>query len=196
MSRSSHDYVRKRVFHRTNDGRVFFYPLGPFKGFILPRLEFEPVIVKSLARCHTWNFAALVLSVAVGLMFGITMILLAIIGFLDMLHYYIRVRQLTRRLPAMPADLSVRFYASQKDPQELAKLFNMELIMIVMSPFVFLMKMNPLELALACVSILLLIGWTGITRYVLHICRRNVSAGVEHDLNGVKHETTSLGGHQ
>lgn len=126
------EFVSKTKFVRDGDGRIVFYPHGPFQGYILPRMEFEQIIVNSLARLFSMNFAILIAAVFVGAFLGAVSAMLTAVGFLEFLFYRARVRRLTKKLRLMPRELSVRIYAMKQDPYELSQQFTAQIMILSM----------------------------------------------------------------
>ena len=124
--------LRKTCFIRGDDGRIIFYPYGPFKGFVLPRKEFEPIIVNSLARFFGMTVAILIAAYAVGVILAAVSAMLTVVGILEFLIYRARVRRLTKKLPTMPRELSVRLYAMKQDPEHLSQQFTAQIMMLSM----------------------------------------------------------------
>jgi hypothetical protein len=122
--------LRKASFIRGDDARIVFYPHGPFKGYVLPRKEFEPIIVDSLARIVAMNIAILIAAVFVGAFVGAVSAMLTAVGFLEFLIYGARVRRLTKKLAAMPRGLSVRLYALKQDPEKLSQQLTSQVMML------------------------------------------------------------------
>jgi hypothetical protein len=173
--------LRKTSFIRGDDGRIVFYPHGPFKGYVLPRKEFEPIIVDSLARIVAMNIAILIAAVFVGAFVGTVSAMLTAVGFLEFLYFRARIRRLTKKLRLMPRELSVRLYALKQNPDELSQQFWSQLMMFAVTlPIIALalfLQGVPVDMLLSFVVTLLFVTrlFAG-TAYVWHV-RRRMTAG-------------------
>ena len=115
--------IADSLIFTTNDGRVVFYPFGPLKGYLLPKTAFEQLIIKSIIRFNVGALASFIVTAAIGWLLNISMDVLLLIGLLDYVHYYFRIRRITRNLIALPRPLSIRVYAWLQDPERMWKRF-------------------------------------------------------------------------
>ncbi len=127
-----------RILFRTDDGRVFFYPFGPVKSYIVPNPAFERLIIKSIAwfslsSCVVVAFAFAFVLIFVAFKFRSPVLL--IVCLLEFVRHVLWIHRLTRKLVSLPFALSVRSYASLKDAQELWTRFYGFFLMAILCGF-------------------------------------------------------------
>lgn len=114
-------------FFSTKDGREFFFPFvifgfglfGAFKGYLLPKSAYKPIILKSFFWFNVTGYATFVITIGIGVLLSLSTGQLFLIGLFDYAIYHLRMKRITKKMVALPVRLSVRVYAALQDPQKL-----------------------------------------------------------------------------
>ena len=131
--------IADKFFVTTSDGSVIFFPFGPIRGYLLPKTAFKAIIINSIVWFNVGALGSFAVTAAVGLLLNISMDILLLIGLVDYVHYYFRIRRITRNLVGFPHQLSMRVYASAQDPVRLWEHFwAIALMTTICGVFVFL----------------------------------------------------------
>lgn len=180
--------IADSLIFTTNDGKVVFYPFGPLKGYLLPKSAFEPLIIKSIVWFNVSAFASLAGTMVIGALLNINMDILLLIGLLDYVHYYFRIRRITRKLIALPHRLSIRVFASSQDPKKMWERFWLITFMgLIFGVFAFL---GPPR-ALFWVLLALLSTRAVISAYVIYL-RNRENSGTQDPDNAKNHLDTTI----
>lgn len=162
--------IADSIILTTSDGRVVFYPLGAFKAYLVPKTAFEPLIIKSIAWFRASMWASFAVTTAIGVWLNINMDVLLLVGLLDYVHYYFRIRRITRKLVGLPVHLSMRAYASSQDPEMMWQRFFQSTFMAVLCGVVGFL--GPPR-ALFWVGLVLLFSWTVMLAYLIYLHHRD-----------------------
>lgn len=125
--------VASFLIFTTEDGRVVFYPEGPFRGFVLPDSELESQLADSVNRHHTRAFWSCLMVVVIGAVLNFSVLTLALVGVFDYAWCIVRIRRMTRELVELPRGLSVRLYASLQPTEKLQERCVQGSILLVMA---------------------------------------------------------------
>lgn len=114
-------------FLSTKDGREFFFPFvifgfglfGAFKGYLLPKSAYKPIILKSFFWFSATGYVTFVITIGIGVLLSLSTGQLFLIGLFDYGIYYLRMKRITKKLVALPIRLSVRVYAAGQKPNKL-----------------------------------------------------------------------------
>lgn len=162
--------IADSIILTTSDGQVIFFPFGAFKGYLLPKSAFEPLIIKSIVWFHVSALASFVVTVAIGRLLNINIDILLPIGLLDYVHYHFRVRRLTRKLIGLPGRLSIRAYASSQDPEMMwQRFFQVTFMSVICGVTGFL---GPPR-ALFWVALALSFSWAVMLAYLIYLHNRD-----------------------
>jgi hypothetical protein len=102
------------------DGRLIFYPYGPFRGYFVPRPEFKPLIVKSIFWFNLTAIATALAAYPLWVVLNLEIDTVLCVGcLLGYGHYHLRTRRVTRKLVPLPSELSLRLYARCRGLNEL-----------------------------------------------------------------------------
>jgi hypothetical protein len=113
-------WISNNSIFDVGDGRLIFYPYGPFRGYFVPRPEFQPLIVKSIFWFNLTVFATTLAVFPLQVILNLQFDTVLCVGFLlDYAHYDFRTRRITRKFVPLPSALSVRLYARCRGLDEL-----------------------------------------------------------------------------
>ena len=162
--------IAKSVLFPVADGRIVFFPYGPFKAWILPRSAFGPIVVNALLWFHISTVVSGILTAVIGAALGINMDILLLVGLLDYIHYHFRVRRITRACIRLPREFGIRLYAASTGIQKLwERLFSIPLMTLM---FVGLALLVPAPLLLwGAMAVMFL--WGAVIAYVIVVAHRH-----------------------
>lgn len=130
--------IAESIIVESSDGRKVFYPFGPFKGYVLSKAAFEPIIIKSIVWFNLSALASFAVAAGICAVFKLSTDVLLIAGILDFVGYYFRFRRVARKLVPLPQRLSIRFYAMAQDEDKMwQRLVSIVMMVIMCGVFVF-----------------------------------------------------------
>lgn len=101
----------------SKSGKSVFYPFGPFKGYLVSKPDYEPIIVRAYAWFVFGGVVNFLIAVFVGRRFDVLLESVMLMLLVDYVLYHFRVRQITKHFVALPWHFSMRVYASLLDPR-------------------------------------------------------------------------------
>ena len=147
-----------------DDGRVVFYPMGPLKGYVVPKPAYVPIVIKSLIRSllctPVIGFAIMFIGAAIGFGFNTVCALM----FLAIVPYWILIRRLIRRMTVLPFGLAFRFYARHYRVHHLWQRLLGSLLMIGLFIFGLVRGFDP---PIILISVMIWFGYYGIVSALL-----------------------------
>ena len=118
MLRRWTENLKKHLF-ASGGGHLVFYPLGPFKGYVVGDPSYQRVIVAWISGLMVLSLVTSIIMIAIGGALGLADGTTMVIGLIDFLLYLTLTHRLTKGLASLSFNHSFRFYAHCTDAEEL-----------------------------------------------------------------------------
>ncbi len=112
--------IREVYLVRNDTDRVVFFPFTPLIGYVLPRAEYETIIVRGMQRWLKLSLALSVLAFAIEWSLSLDHFIVGYLTLFGMLLIqYLTVRRLSRKMWKLPRFVAFQYYARWIDVKTL-----------------------------------------------------------------------------